>query len=230
MTKSISIHHAMKQDIVLCELSPGASVSEAELCHRYSAGRTPIREACRRLQEESLLEIVPFRGYFVAPLTISEFRSLMEAQLTIEPATAALAAERAQPEQVKKIQMLAEYEYYPGVKTSYTTFLERNYKFHYEIAAASGNEVFLNTVANLQVRLMRYFYQVISMDAYGPQLVEEHRALARAIKRRDPKQARQKSAEHLQKTMERSARLHFEAGAGIHHLPDRLIFAGAHRS
>jgi DNA-binding GntR family transcriptional regulator len=54
---------------------------------------------------------------------------------------------------------------------------------------------------------MRYFYLVISMDGYGRQLVDEHRAIARAIRRRDSELARQKSSEHLQLTMDRSAKL-----------------------
>jgi len=207
MTESMRIYTAFKRDIILCEISPGTSVSEAELCSRYGTGRTPVREACRRLHEEALLQIIPFRGYFIAPLTIEEYRNLNEAQLVIEPATAALAAERASSEQIKRIETFAEYEYYPGMKTSYSTFLERNYNLHTEIAAASGNRVFEESVANLQVRLMRYFYLVISMDSYGPELVEEHRQLARAIKRRDPELARQRATEHQQRTIERSAKL-----------------------
>jgi DNA-binding FadR family transcriptional regulator len=54
---------------------------------------------------------------------------------------------------------------------------------------------------------MRYFYQVISMDSYGHQLVEEHRDIARAVKRRNPELARQCAAEHVRKTIQRSARL-----------------------
>ena len=209
MTESVRIYSALKRDIITCEVKPGASVSEAELCQRYSAGRTPVREACRRLHEEALMLIIPFRGYFIPPLTIAEYRSLQEAQLVIEPACAALAAERATPEEIRQIESLAEYEYYPGVKTSYCTFLDRNYYLHAEIASSSGNQLFREIVSNLQARLMRYFYLVISMDSYGRQLVDEHRAIVRAIRRRQPEAARQKTAEHLQKTIERSAKLNF---------------------
>ncbi len=209
MTESTRIYTALKQDIIVCELSPGASVSEAELCQRYEAGRTPVREACRRLHEEALMQVIPFRGCFIPPLTIAEYRNLHEAQLVIEPACAGLAAERATPAQIRQIELLAEYEYYPGMKTSYCTFLERNYNLHTEIASCSGNQLFREMVSNLQARLMRYFYLVISMDSYGHQLVDEHRAIAKAIKRRQPELARQKTLDHIQKTIERSARLNF---------------------
>ena len=211
MTASTRIYNSLKQDIVTCELKPGASVSEAELCQRYQVGRTPVREACRRLHEEALIQIVPFRGYFIAPVTIEEYRSLHEAQFVLEPACAALAAERATQTDIRQIEALAEYEYRAGMKTSYCAFLDRNYNLHTKIAASTGNELFREIVSNLQARLMRYFYQVISMDSYGPQLVEEHRAIAKAIRRRQPDIARQKSAEHIQNTLQRSAKLHFGA-------------------
>jgi len=211
MTEAVRVFTAMKQDIILGGIQPGSSVSEAELSSRYETGRTPVREACRRLQEESLVQITPYRGITITPLTIEEYRNLQEAQFVIEPAIAALAAERASPVRIRKIESLAEYEYYPDVPTSYSTFLDRNRQFHGEIALASGNSIFQQTVSNLHARLMRYFYLVISFDSYGRQLVEEHRSIARAIKRRDPELSRKAAADHIQRTIARSAKLSIAA-------------------
>lgn len=195
----------MRNDIVSCELAPGDSVSEAELCARYDASRTPVREASRRLQEEGLLQIVPFRGSFITPLTIEEYRSLSEMQLVLDPAAAAMAAERATPEQIARIERLANYVYHAGQKRSYETFLEWNRNFHIEIAAASGNDFLAEATVNLHTRLVRYYYLVISMASYGKALVEEHRAIVRAIRNRRPEEARDRATEHILKTDERTA-------------------------
>ncbi len=209
MTEAVRVHLELRNDIIGGEFAPGASVSEAELCARYGASRTPVREACRRLQEESLIHIVPFRGYFIAPLTVAEFRNLHEVQLVIDPAAAALAAERASAEQIRSIERWANYEYHTGQKSSYHTFLEWNQNLHVEIAAASGNELFADIAANLQARLIRYFYMVISMDSFGVDLAQEHREIVRAIKARKPEVARQKSSEHVLKTIARTMSLDF---------------------
>ena len=63
MTESKRIYKELKQDVVTCTLAPGLSISEQEMCDRYRASRTPVREACRKLCEESLMQLVPFRGY-----------------------------------------------------------------------------------------------------------------------------------------------------------------------
>jgi hypothetical protein len=51
---------------------------------------------------------------------------------------------------------------------------------------------------------MRYYYQVIVMDSYGPDLVMEHRSLTRAIKAGNQEQARERAMEHLANTSRRS--------------------------
>jgi DNA-binding GntR family transcriptional regulator len=204
VTESSRIYGELKQDIVTCVLARGLSVSEAELCSRYHASRTPVREACRRLGDEGLMQVIPFRGYIVTPLTIEEYRNLFEVQAVVDPTVAGLAAERASPDQIKEIEHWASYEYHPGQKNSYYTFLEWNKRFHIAIATASKNQAFVEIVSNLQARLMRYFYLVIVMDSYGPQLVAEHRELVRAIRSGDSQAARQRATDHVNNTVNRT--------------------------
>jgi DNA-binding GntR family transcriptional regulator len=207
MTEAQRVYRELKQDIVTCKLAPGLSISELEMCTRYSASRTPVREACRRLTEEFLMQMVPFRGYSITPLTIEEFRHLHELQTVVEPAIAGLAAERATPEQLKEIEGWATYEYKVGQKNSYYTFLEWNRNFHISIAAASRNRPLLEIVTNTQTRLMRYYYLVIVMDSYGPQLVSEHQELVRALRAGNAALARERAGEHLEATVKRTMRV-----------------------
>jgi DNA-binding GntR family transcriptional regulator len=207
MTESKRIYRELKQDVVTCTLAPGLSISEQEMCERYRASRTPVREACRKLCEESLMQMVPFRGYSIPPLTIEEYRNLRELQAAVDPAVAALAAERATPKQVKEMENWASYEYNVGQRNSYYTFLEWNRNFHICIAASTRNQAYLDVVMNVQTRLMRYYYQVIVMDSYGPELVAEHHDLVRAIKSGNPDLARQRAEEHLTNTARRSVNI-----------------------
>lgn len=207
MTEADRIYRELKQDVVTCTLAPGLSVSEQDLSTRYHASRTPVREACRRLCNESLMQMIPFRGYSVTSLTIEEYRNLYELQIVVEPAVAALAAERATPEQLKEIEFWATYEYHAGQANSYYTFLEWNRSFHICIAAASRNQALLDIVTNAQTRLMRYYYLVIVMDSYGAELVTEHRELVRALKSGNADLARERATDHLTNTVKRSMKV-----------------------
>jgi DNA-binding GntR family transcriptional regulator len=205
MTEANRVYAEMKEDVVMCVLAPGSSVSEAELCKRYQSSRTPVREACRRLCNEGLVQIVPFRGYTITPLTIEEYRNLYEVQSILDPMIAGLAAERANPDQIKEMEYWASYEYHAGQKNSYYTFLEWNKHFHIAIAEATGNSALVEMVSNMQARLVRYFYLVIIMDSYGQQLVTEHHEIVRAIRSGNAQAARERAAEHVTKTVGRSS-------------------------
>jgi DNA-binding GntR family transcriptional regulator len=207
MTTSERLYRSLKQDITTCALVPGTPFSEAELCRRYRTSRTPVREACRHLEREGLIKIVPFRGYFVAPLTLAQFHDLHEVQLIVDPAAAGLAAVRATPAQLRAMEECAKYQYRVGVKTSYYAFLQRNFQLHVGIAQASQNADLVRIVTSIQTHLMRFFYLIIAMDAYGTELVQEHDKIVTAIRARNPLQAQQCSAEHIRNTIRRSAGL-----------------------
>jgi DNA-binding GntR family transcriptional regulator len=204
MTTADRLYRHLKEDVTTCALAPGSPVSENELCQRYRASRTPVREACRRLSREGLITIVPFRGYFITPLTLAEFQNLHEVQLMVEPAAAALAAQRATPAQLKAIEKAGRYEYRVGQRNSYFTFLQRNYELHVGIAEASQNEHLVEIATTIHTRLMRFFYLIIAMDAYGPDLVDEHEKIVAAIRGRQAAQASERAAEHIRKTIARS--------------------------
>jgi|SRR5579864_278622 len=207
MTAAERLYRSLKQDVTTCVLLPGTPFSEAELCRRYHASRTPVREACRRLEREGLIKIVPFRGYFVSPLTLAQFHNLHEVQLIVDPAAAGLAAVRATPAQLRTMEDCAKYQYRVGVKTSYYAFLQRNFQLHVGIAQASQNADLVSIVTSIQTHLMRFFYLIIAMDAYGTDLVQEHEKIVAAIRARNPRQAQQSSADHIRNTIRRSAGL-----------------------
>jgi len=207
ITESARVYQALKQDIVTCTLAPGLPLSEVEMCARYETSRTPVRESCRRLCDESLMRMVPFRGFNITPLTIEEYRDLHETRLLVEPGAAALAAERATEEQLKEIELWASYDYKSMQKSSYYTSLEWNRRFHVSIAIASRNQSLIEIVTNIHTRLMRYTYLVISVDSYGPQLSNEHKMLVRALRMRDPERARERALDHLNKTETRGLRV-----------------------
>jgi DNA-binding GntR family transcriptional regulator len=58
-------------------------------------GRTPVREALQRLAMNYLVEILPGRGAFVAPISLPDLVKISEVRINLEGFAAASAAERA---------------------------------------------------------------------------------------------------------------------------------------
>ena len=60
-------------------------------------------------------------------------------QLMVEPSSAALAAERADAQELEQMHQLATYEYNVEDKNSYHEFLQTNYQLHSLIAFSTRN-------------------------------------------------------------------------------------------
>ena len=82
---SEQIYQLLKRDIIECVYEPGETLQESSVRETYKIGHTPFREACARLKAEGLIQIVPHRGYFVAPFSPNLIQDLFELRLMIEP-------------------------------------------------------------------------------------------------------------------------------------------------
>lgn len=63
---------AIKGAILSGALRPGAQLNEAALADQLSVSRGPVREALRQLATEDLVRAIPYRGSFVAKLTLRD--------------------------------------------------------------------------------------------------------------------------------------------------------------
>src|SRR5581483_12471391 len=107
------VYAVLKQRILSCALRPGERLVEKNLCDELGVSRTPVREALNRLSHEDLVAFQPHAGYRVAAITLDGFRNLIELRAIIEPQAAALAAERATPDDIAALRAHATLPYDP---------------------------------------------------------------------------------------------------------------------
>lgn len=86
---------AIRDRLVMLEIEPGAPINEDRLSSELGVGRTPIREALKRLEIDRLVVAFPRRGTFATDVNISDLAHLSEVRRTLEPMAAAAAADRA---------------------------------------------------------------------------------------------------------------------------------------
>ncbi|HEX6351498.1 GntR family transcriptional regulator [Actinophytocola sp.] len=183
----------LKHLILTGALAPGEELRESALAESSGYGRTPIREALRRLVQEGFVEVRPRQGYRVSVVTLASVRDLFEMRLLLEPAAAELAATRASQEELAALHELAHESYVPGDPESYERFLQHNREFHVRVARAAGNERLARTLQVLLEEMQRLFF--ISLPGRdgdtASELVHEHHELHDALLARDAARARQ---------------------------------------
>ena len=107
-TDAEKAYQAIKKKIVTTELVPGSVINEAQLMKTLKFGRTPIREALKRLQVEDLVVVKPRRGIFVSELAITDLAQIFEVRVELESLAARLATERISPEKLDELKELVE--------------------------------------------------------------------------------------------------------------------------
>ncbi|MBZ3906005.1 GntR family transcriptional regulator [Streptomyces griseiscabiei] len=88
-------YHVIRDRLVMLEIRPGAPINEEQLGQSLGVGRTPVREALKRLQYERLVATYPRRGTFATDVHITDLAHISEVRQELEPLAAAQAARRA---------------------------------------------------------------------------------------------------------------------------------------
>lgn len=188
-TVAEDVYRALKRDILMLRHSPGSSLVEQELATRYGSSRVPVREACRRLQQEGFLTARPYRGYSVAPISLKEIGDCFALREILECHAIELAARLASDEDLRRLEELAVTEYTYHDWASYADFLDRNFHFHVRLAALCRNDRLVATLRDLLESMQRFFFLGLDLGDFGAEMRAEHEALIALVRQGDPEPA-----------------------------------------
>jgi GntR family transcriptional regulator, transcriptional repressor for pyruvate dehydrogenase complex len=181
---------------------------EGELSRQLGVSRTVVREAMRILGARGLVEVSQGKLTRVKPADPSHvvdslatflqradhsLLHLIEVRRLLETSIAALAAERATPEQIEAMEEMNRKLAGQGTLDQR---IDADLSFHALLAEATRNPVFgllLEPLANL----MRLSRKATLGRTGAERAVAGHREILEAIRRRDPQTARQAMLDHL---------------------------------
>src|SRR5437016_8642816 len=98
----------LRDRIVTLRIAPGEPIDEDRLGQELEMGRTPVREAIKRLALENLVTVFPRRGTFASEINITDLNHISDVRMTLEGHAAARAAERMTDSQRAELQELLE--------------------------------------------------------------------------------------------------------------------------
>jgi len=191
------IYAALKHRILTCAMPPGQRIVEKDLCKELQVSRTPLREAFNRLVLEGLILLSPFRGFAVAPVTVEGFVELCELRRIMEGGTAALAAERAAPEDARRLKEEAKLQYTRGGRKTYVGYLRANSRFHLALVRCTKNRQLEGIVMSALDRHQRPLYLGLDVGIDAKASTEEHLHISDAVEKRDAEAARALMVEHI---------------------------------
>jgi DNA-binding GntR family transcriptional regulator len=188
-TAAEEVYRALKRDIITLRHKPGESLTEQQLSTLYGTSRVPVREACRRLDQEGLLEGRPYRGYSVNQISLKEIGDSFDLRLGIETLALELAARRATNDDLERLRRLAATEYTYHDWDSYVEFLDRNLDFHIQLASLSRNGRLVSVLKDLLGSMQRYFYLGLDLGDFASEMRAEHEELVALLSSENPDRA-----------------------------------------
>src|SRR3954463_14196829 len=200
-----SVYEIVSDMLMTHAFEPGARLNIEELARTLGVSPTPVREALARVEADGLIVKQPGRSYTVAPLRgIEQVRELIELRLLVEPALAAKAAARAEPNEIKELRRAGRAGGAGGNKiTAALNRLDMVYDatFHAMVADLAGNQMISDMLARLRSHLhtFRLYYHA----GLHSVTKNEHLAVVDAVARKDPERAADAMRAHLVSALER---------------------------
>jgi GntR family transcriptional repressor for pyruvate dehydrogenase complex len=202
------------------ELRPGDQLPpERVLAEQFQVSRASVREALRSLELLGIVETRAGGGTFVrraAPDDVARplsslisrghtMRDVIEVRGLIEPALAALAAERITDEQLAELgEILSAQQAKVRAGAPYG---EEDARFHELIGQAARNELLVTMLAVIWDVLRSSREQWLQSNARAHASLDAHRRILAALRSRDVEAARAASAEHIHEVGQRILKL-----------------------
>lgn len=197
-------------------LRPGdALLAERELAERLNVSRPTLRAALKVLTEKGLLKPSP-RGTAVAELEMKTITDPLMALLSghqeiadhylefrdiVESSAAAMAAQRANKHDLKRLEMCLKKIEEAHVKGDPADEAEADAELHVAIYESSHNLVLLQIMrslsGNLRTDVQQNRTRLFSIPYVRELLLDQHRKIAEAILARNPEEARIATHQHL---------------------------------
>ncbi len=182
--------------------------SERDFSERFRVSRASVREAIRTLESVGLLTIRTGEGTFVAskaaaslPLVSvllqqkNALLDIFEARRAIEPEIAALAAERATPDEIQQLHAILEAQSRQIEKGG--TGVDEDTAFHSLLTQSTKNKVFLRLNDAIVDSLRETRERSLNTPGRPQRSLAGHRAIVNALIARDPAAARRAMRKHL---------------------------------
>jgi DNA-binding GntR family transcriptional regulator len=190
----------MRERIVTLRLPPGTLLREDELMSELGIGRTPLREAVKRLALENLVAVQPRSGTFVTSVDAADIVHISEVRAELEAQAANLAAQRMDDAQRERAEAMLEEvrTLEQAADADADALMHLDESIHRLVWDASRNPYLIETLERYFVLSLRVWYVVLDRVPGLGAAVFDHAQMLEAILDRDPARAHELMREHVQ--------------------------------
>lgn len=187
----------LRERLVLLDIAPGAPLNEQALAAELQVGRTPLREAIKRLETEHFVVTFPRRGTFATRVDATSLAEISEVRRALEPVAATRAATVLdEPSRRHLVELREELAAWPAGAGARDNMM-MDLRVHLGIYAAAHNSHLESTLAHYIFLSMRVWCLAVRrMPRLGGHITE-HQDILDAILDGDAERAATLMRTHL---------------------------------
>ncbi|TCV73778.1 GntR family transcriptional regulator [Neorhizobium sp. R1-B] len=191
------IYEEIVRLIVSGELPSGVSIDEKLLTERLQVSRTPFREAIGTLAKEGLIEIKPYRGFFVRSFSRKEVSDLYELRKTLECFAVELAVPQMSDAHIAGFERILDEAVAALRRGDLETYGARDREFHETIAELSGSAPLIETLSRLALQIQICRAIANESKEFAERAAQERDQILQAFRTRDIPQAKALMHAHI---------------------------------
>ena len=175
----------IRNQILSGELATGTRIDQNAIASELGVSIIPVRESLRQLEAEGLIEKRPYRGAFVAELSLTELLDIYAIREELEELAARLAVKRMTPETLTNLNALIVEMQTATAAGDRASLFDLNGAFHFAIYTASENAILCQIIEGLWERSTVYRRRFTFMPGRAAQSLAEHKQILDACRRGD---------------------------------------------
>jgi len=193
----------LRAAIIERRILPGQRIPVDRLAQEFGISRTPILNALKRLAQEGVVDCVSRRGVFVRRFSKREMARLFEVREALEGMAVRLAVPRIAQREIRALEKLFRGFDRQPTAAGIRRYIERDRYFHWRLVELAGNEQLMAALDSVNMMFFAYQDGVVRPPA---ETVPEHRAILKALGRRDPEAGEAAMRLHIRRSIERLER------------------------
>ena len=186
----------LRERIVTLAIKPGEPIDEDRVSRELGMGRTPVREAIKRLALEKLVTVFPRRGTFASEINITDLGHISDVRTIIEGHAARRAAQRLTDP--VRAELAALYAELAGPSHDATALIDLDARVHRFIYRCADNPYLAETCDRYFTLSLRIWYLALDRMPGLIDHVRSHQDVLAAIASGDSERASASLREHIQ--------------------------------
>lgn len=191
-------YRILRDQLIMLDVAPGDPLNETRLAAELGFGRTPLREALKRLELDHLVVSYPRRGTFATGVDITELADVSEVRHLLEPLAARKAADTTDAELRSELLRACEGIENLSPRSPWREVMGQDLAVHRLIYRAAGNPHLEESLVRLDNLATRIWCVVVDRMPDVAEHIREHLGLLDAILEGDGDRAAALAAEHVQ--------------------------------